>query len=35
VLSTGVAAGMLVYQLVEKPMMKWFHTGMAARRPTL
>ena len=35
VLSSGVAAGMLVYQLVEKPMMKWFHTGMAARRPTL
>lgn len=30
---TGVAAGLAAYQLVEKPMMKLFRTGMAAKRP--
>jgi exopolysaccharide production protein ExoZ len=28
----GVAAGLLAYQLVERPLMKLFKTGMAARR---
>jgi peptidoglycan/LPS O-acetylase OafA/YrhL len=28
----GVAAGLAAYQLVEKPLMKLFKTGMAARR---
>jgi len=30
--AAGVAAGLLAYQLVEKPLMKLFHTGMAAKR---
>lgn len=29
----GVFAGLLAYQLAEKPLMKLFHTGLAARRP--
>jgi exopolysaccharide production protein ExoZ len=29
----GVAAGLLAYQLFEKPIMKLFRTGMAAKRP--
>jgi exopolysaccharide production protein ExoZ len=32
-MATGVAAGLVAYQLAEKPMMKLFRTGMAARRP--
>jgi exopolysaccharide production protein ExoZ len=32
-LATGVVAGLLTYQLVEKPLMRLFKTGMAARRP--
>jgi exopolysaccharide production protein ExoZ len=32
-IATGVAAGLVAYQLVEKPLMKLFRTGMAARRP--
>jgi exopolysaccharide production protein ExoZ len=31
--ATGVAAGLVGYELVEKPMMKLFRTGMAAKRP--
>jgi len=31
--ATGVVAGLAAYQLVEKPMMKLFRTGMAAKRP--
>jgi exopolysaccharide production protein ExoZ len=31
-LVAGVAAGLLAYQLAEKPLMKLFKTGMAARR---
>lgn len=31
--ATGVAAGLLAYQIAEKPLMKLFHTGLAARRP--
>ena len=31
---TGAAAGLVTYQLVEKPLMKLFRTGMAARRPS-
>ena len=29
----GVAAGLVAYQLAEKPLMKLFRTGMAAKRP--
>lgn len=29
----GVVAGLIAYQLAEKPLMKLFRTGMAARRP--
>jgi len=29
----GVAAGLVVYQFAEKPLMKLFRTGMAAKRP--
>jgi len=32
-IATGIAAGLAAYQLVEKPMMKLFRTGMAAKRP--
>jgi exopolysaccharide production protein ExoZ len=31
-IAAGVAAGLLAYQLAEKPLMKLFKTGMAARR---
>jgi exopolysaccharide production protein ExoZ len=31
--ATGVAAGLVAYQLAEKPLMKLFRTGMAAKRP--
>ena len=31
--ATGIVAGLVTYQLVEKPMMKLFRTGMAAKRP--
>lgn len=32
--ATGVVAGLLAYQLAEKPLMKLFRTGLAARRPS-
>jgi exopolysaccharide production protein ExoZ len=32
-LATGVVAGLLTYQFVEKPLMRLFKTGMAAHRP--
>ena len=31
-LTAGVAAGLIAYHLIEKPLMKLFKTGMAARR---
>jgi exopolysaccharide production protein ExoZ len=31
--ATGVVAGLAAYELAEKPLMKLFRTGMAARRP--
>lgn len=32
--ATGVAAGVVAYELAEKPLMKLFRTGLAARRPS-
>jgi exopolysaccharide production protein ExoZ len=32
-LAAGVVAGLLAYQLFEKPLMKLFRTGLAAKRP--